>query len=79
MGDDEKTVLEQGRWNTNKSGATGIIWRKDNKKWRAYITVNRKRINLGSFESKEDAVNARQEAEKILELARRAERLFLFR
>ncbi|RHO08431.1 AP2 domain-containing protein [Clostridium sp. AM22-11AC] len=60
----KKQFWNRRRWNTNKSGETGVIWSEDRKKWRAYITVNRKRINLGSFESKEDAVNARQVAEE---------------
>ena len=46
---------------TNTSGVTGVT--KSNNKWRAYITLNYKRIDLGTYELFEDAVNARQEAE----------------
>lgn len=46
-----------------KSGVTGVVWHNKNKKWIAQITVNYKTIYLGSFENKEDAINARKEAE----------------
>lgn len=48
----------------NTSGIPGISWRADRNKWRVYITVNKKQITLGMFEDKEDAINARKEAEK---------------
>jgi hypothetical protein len=41
----------------NKSGMTGVSWSKATKKWRAYVTHNRKQMHLGTFESKEDAIN----------------------
>jgi hypothetical protein len=50
-------------FSTNTSGVTGVNWLKKNKKWRAYITVDNKQINLGSFENKEDAIKARKDAE----------------
>lgn len=48
----------------NKSGAKGVSFRKDTKKWHARICVNRKVILLGNFVEFCDAVNARKEAEK---------------
>ena len=48
----------------NKSGCTGVIWHKRDKIWDSYISVNRKRINLGRFNNFEDAVKARKEAEE---------------
>ena len=48
----------------NTSGVTGISQRKDNKKWRARITVNNNNIYLGQFDSFEDAIKARKEAEE---------------
>ncbi len=33
----------------NKSGYRGVIWDKKEKKWRAYISINRKRKHLGYF------------------------------
>lgn len=50
---------------TNTSGCTGVVYRKDNNKWRATITVSGKVKNLGSFLTKEEAMKARKEAEKI--------------
>lgn len=51
------------RSSRNKSGVTGVMWRKKEAKWLASITVNRKRIYLGRFVKKEDAISARKEAE----------------
>lgn len=47
----------------NKTGYKGITKRK-NGKYRVSITVNKKRINLGTYDSLEDAINARKEAEQ---------------
>ena len=48
----------------NKSGVTGVIWNKSNEKWRAYITKNNKRYELGSFKDFDKAVKTRLIAEK---------------
>lgn len=37
---------------------------KKSQKWRAYITINHKQIELGEFVNKEDAIEAREKAEK---------------
>ena len=47
----------------NKSGHTGIFYNKRMKKWVAQIGGTDKRVNLGSFENKEDAIEARRIAE----------------
>lgn len=47
-----------------KSGAVGVAWHSKNKKWMAQITINKKHIYLGSFDNKEDAINARKDAEE---------------
>ena len=47
----------------NSSGFTGVSWSKRDKKWYAYISVESKMISLGSYESIEDAVLARKNAE----------------
>lgn len=47
----------------NKSGYTGVYWRKDVSKWRATIRVDGEDINLGCFYSLEEAVAARKAAE----------------
>lgn len=49
----------------NKSGHAGVFYREDNKKWRSFIYSNKKRIDLGQFDKKEEAIKARIEAEKI--------------
>ena len=49
--------------NNSKSGVTGVFWLENRNKWWAYIGVNGKRIGLGYFSDKEDAIKARKEAE----------------
>lgn len=47
----------------NSTGKTGVSFKNNIGKWFAYITVNRKQINLGFYELFDDAVQARKEAE----------------
>lgn len=47
----------------NNTGYNGVSYRKDNKKYRARITVNRKEINIGHFDDFESAMKARINAE----------------
>lgn len=47
----------------NTSGVTGVTYDKTNCKWLAFIILNQKQIHLGRFNSFEDAVKARKEAE----------------
>lgn len=47
----------------NTSGDIGVSWRKDSRKWVAFITHNGKRKHLGTFASRSDAVSARKSAE----------------
>lgn len=49
--------------NNNTSGSIGVSWEKRQEKWRAYITAEKQRIELGMFDNYEDAVKARQYAE----------------
>lgn len=44
----------------NTSGTKGVIWYNPTQKWSAFITINMKRYSLGYFDSKEDAIVARQ-------------------
>ena len=53
----------RGLSRANSSGHPGVLWYKTNKKWIAYITVNRKRIYLGSFATADEAIESRKEAE----------------
>jgi hypothetical protein len=48
----------RGKQRNNTSGYKGVFWNKNSKKWLAVIRVNRKVINLGSFECKIQAAKA---------------------
>ena len=48
------------------SGVKGVSFHKPSKRWRASIILNKKAYYLGYYEKKEDAVKARQIAEKEL-------------
>ena len=48
----------------NTSGTTGVDFRKDKNKWRARIIKEGRQINLGFFETKEEAIEARSRAEE---------------
>lgn len=49
----------------NKSGYTGVFWRRDKSKWSVYITKHGKRTYLGQYKTKDNAVRARQKAEEL--------------
>lgn len=48
----------------NTSGVTGVCFVSSKNKWLAYIKVNYKFINLGYFDTFEEAVSTRKEAEE---------------
>lgn len=50
-------------YSNNKSGYKGVCYSKIENKWKAYITVNKKKIHLGTFLDKELAIKKRLEAE----------------
>lgn len=64
----EATMIENAqnhtRQKSNTSGIVGVEFRQSNNKWCANITVNKKRIWLGYFHNKKDAIIARLQAEK---------------
>lgn len=71
----EKNIIENtnisliSRKNTmrhNTSGVTGVSWDGSRHKWVAQITFKKKHYNLGRFDKKEDAINARKDAEERL-------------
>lgn len=47
----------------NTSGIIGVYWNKRNNNWRSSITVDKERIELGSYKNKDDAIVARLKAE----------------
>jgi len=55
--------MNQKPYSNNTSGVTGVNFHKASNKWVARIEVNGKRINLGSFENMNDAIDARIKAE----------------
>lgn len=58
-------VIENARLpKNNTSGQKGVWWDKSREKWQAYIQVNGKRINLGRYSKKDDAIKARLVAEE---------------
>jgi len=53
---------QQNQW--NRTTAKGYHWDKKNKKWRAHITLNKKSINLGHFNTEEQARQAYLDAKQ---------------
>lgn len=51
------------RVRTVRGSVVGVGWHEWNKKWRAHICINYKRLWLGNFDSFDEAVAARRQAE----------------
>jgi hypothetical protein len=49
----------------NTSGTMGVSYRAVHDRWRAYVKVNGKQIDLGEFKFKADAIAARKSAEPL--------------
>lgn len=47
----------------NTSGCTGVNFSKKSNKWRAYITVDKRQIHLGTFKDIKDAIKVRKQGE----------------
>lgn len=47
----------------NTSGVLGVCWDKSRNKWKAQINVDGKNKGLGRYDSKDDAIKARMEAD----------------
>ena len=60
----EEHSKRRPKLSTCTSGVTGVCWNKGTQKWKAYITVNGKYEYLGVFEDRNEAIKARQAAEK---------------
>lgn len=67
----EENNRNRGLYATNKSGCSGVSFDKRRNKWTASITYNSKKLFIGRFERKEDAIAARliREAELFQEFA----------
>lgn len=48
----------------NKTGVPGVFYGARTNRWKAYINVNRRRVELGSHSTLESAVSARRAAER---------------
>ncbi|MGL5330687.1 MAG: HNH endonuclease [Peptostreptococcaceae bacterium] len=61
----KENIRKRGMSNNNTSGYKGVLWYPYNNynKWKAYIKVNNKMVNLGYYSDIKDAVLARREAE----------------
>jgi hypothetical protein len=57
-------TFNSGVRKNNTSGVTGVNWLPDKSKWEARIRVNYRIVHLGKFNSKDDAVAARKNAEQ---------------
>lgn len=57
-------VKNKGLYSNNMSGYNGVHFDKKSNKWISYINCNNKRIYLGRFNNKTDAINSRLLAEK---------------
>lgn len=57
--------LQNGKTRQNNtSGLTGVFYHKRDNKWKAIICYENKNITLGTFDTKEEAQNARLKAEE---------------
>ncbi len=61
--DNSKHVLNKTIQKNNKSGTTGVSFHSPSGSYQAYITNSGKKIQLGYFSKKEDAIKARHSAE----------------
>ena len=59
-----ENIIHSKTYSNNTSGRKGVYWDKSREKWMAAITYNKKKIHLGRFNSFDEAVNAREIAEK---------------
>ena len=60
-----QNLISSKNYSNNTSGRKGVCWDKDRNKWVVTITVNKKTHHIGRFENFEEAVKAREDAEKI--------------
>lgn len=58
-------MQNKSKYKNNTTGVCGVSFRKDTGKWRAIITVNKKKIYIGNYYNLDDAVAARLAAEKL--------------
>lgn len=62
--DQQTNSKNAGLSRRNKSGVTGVCWDKAAGKWKAQIKIEDRNLNLGTYEHFDDAVLAREEANR---------------
>lgn len=63
IGNQCKNMMNTSPRKDNKSGVPGVWYNKERNTWVAEIWVNKTKIVVGSYKNKEDAINARKDAE----------------
>jgi hypothetical protein len=61
--DRQENLKNLGVRRDNTSGVMGVSWSANRNKWHSYIHLDGTRLNIGHFDSKDDAIKARQFAE----------------
>lgn len=64
VGTQQKNCMNRKISSCNSSGVTGVSFDKSKNKWVARIGIDYKKINLGAFDNKDDAIKVRKEAEE---------------
>lgn len=59
-----QNMMNASLYVNNSSGVAGVTFTKANNKWQVRIGVGNKRVHIGYFDTYEDAVKARKEAEE---------------
>jgi DNA-directed RNA polymerase subunit RPC12/RpoP len=59
-----ESQFNTGVYKNNSSGVKGVCWNREMRKWQAYIRIDYQQQHLGLFNDLEDAVKARENAEK---------------
>lgn len=60
----QQNMQNKKLYRSNKSGAHGVAFNRRMNRWQAYITENKRHRHIGTFDTREAAVAARQSAEK---------------
>lgn len=58
-----QNMMNSGVRKNSTTKVTGVSWHKQIKRWRAYISINKKQISLGTYLSLEEAIKARLNGE----------------
>lgn len=62
--DNQHNTFNKKLLNNSSTGVTGVYWNENKGYWEAKIGYNYKSIFLGAFNTKEDAIRARKQAEE---------------